>query len=265
MPKPWAKLEIGYLGHPKFLALNANAICLWHEGKNYCDTHLTDGLIPRDAMKMFRFRGAKAIALLLASCGQKPDGTPYAALWDAHLLGYRMHDYLEHNDCREAVLARMERAEEKREENRGRQVEWRAREKERREQERRQAAVTESPPVTQNVTRYESSDSNAVVTGRTESVSVPETSTRTNTAAAPRRVLASEPNENGNYRVIEKLAIDVLSERGFTDESEFVDLVKSATARLSIDYGREVDPDVVHRACSSAVFKFRNPQIARKA
>lgn len=135
-PKPWSKLEIGYLNHPKFLALNANAICLWHEGKNYCDTHQTDGLVPRDAMKTFRFRGAKAIAMLLLSCGLKPDGTPYAPLWSSHEVGYRMHDYLDHNDCREAVLARMDQAEKARELDREYKRRGRAAKKEKRERVR---------------------------------------------------------------------------------------------------------------------------------
>lgn len=109
--KPWAKLEIGYLSHPKFLALNANAVCLWHEGKNYCDAHQTDGIIPKYALRTFRFRGAKSVALLMRSCGDKPNGTPYAALWEQHAIGYRMHDYLDYNDCRDEVLARMEQAD----------------------------------------------------------------------------------------------------------------------------------------------------------
>lgn len=115
-PKPWAKLEIGYLSHPKFLALSANAICLWHEGKNYCDAHQTDGIIPKDALRTFRFRGVASVSLLLRSCGDKPNGSPYAPLWEAHATGgYRMHDYLDHNDCRDAVLARMEQADRNRE------------------------------------------------------------------------------------------------------------------------------------------------------
>lgn len=115
MVKPWARIEVGYLTHPKFLALNANAICLWHEGKNYCDTHHTDGIIPKDALRTFRFRGVTSLAMLMTSCGQKPDGTPYAPLWEPHALGYKMHDYLDHNDCREAVLARLEQADRNRE------------------------------------------------------------------------------------------------------------------------------------------------------
>jgi len=147
--KPWARIEIGYLNHPKFLALNANAICLWHEGKNYCDSHHTDGLIPKDALKSFRFRGAKSVESLLKSCGQKGDGTPYAPLWHEHPVGYKMHDYLDYNDCRDAVLARMAKADERRQADADRKAEWRAMKKPKkvsRKMSRRTSDGTETSP-----------------------------------------------------------------------------------------------------------------------
>lgn len=49
MAKPWGKLEIGYMDHPKFLDLNGNAIALWHEAHDYCHIYDTGGLIPRAA------------------------------------------------------------------------------------------------------------------------------------------------------------------------------------------------------------------------
>lgn len=114
MSKPWAKYEIDFLDHAKFLALTANAICLWLEAKNYCDKYHTDGMFPKEALKTFRFNGRKSVDLLMRSCGQKPDGEPYAPLWEQLDLGgashYRMHDYLAHNDCREVVLARLQDA-----------------------------------------------------------------------------------------------------------------------------------------------------------
>lgn len=122
MAKPWARLEQNYINHPKFLALNANAICLWLEGKNYCDMHQTDGLIPKEALKTFRFHGVKPLSMLIRSCGLKPNGTPFAPLWDIHTIGYRMHDYLDHNDCRDAVLARIARADDERERDRQRKA-----------------------------------------------------------------------------------------------------------------------------------------------
>jgi hypothetical protein len=113
--KPWAKYEIDFLDHSKFLALTANAICLWLEAKNYCDKYHTDGMFPKEALKTFRFNGRKSVELLMRSCGQKPDGEPYAPLWEQVDLGeashYRMHDYLLHNDCREVVLARIAKAD----------------------------------------------------------------------------------------------------------------------------------------------------------
>ncbi len=125
MGKPWARYEQNYINHPKFLALTSNAICLWLEGKNYCDMHQTDGLIPREALRTFRFNGSKSTALLMASCGLKPNGTPYAPLWESSDVGLKMHDYLDHNDCRDAVLKRIEAADERREKDRQRKAEAR--------------------------------------------------------------------------------------------------------------------------------------------
>lgn len=122
--------------HPKFLALNGNAIALWDEIKDYCDEHHTDGLVTHEAFRTFRFHGKKSMALLTTSCGLKPDGTPYAPLLEAHPVGFKMHDYLDHNDCREAVLARMEAAEGRRDADRARKAEWRARKRDKAEMSR---------------------------------------------------------------------------------------------------------------------------------
>lgn len=145
MAKPWARLEQNYINHPKFLALDASSICLWHEGKNYCDMHQTDGLIPREALKTFRFAGRRQVDALIVSCGPKPSGEPWAPLWETSgTLGFKMHDYLDHNDCRDAVLARIEDADEQKEhrrlKNRERQAAFR---------QRRQAAINEAGLVIQ--------------------------------------------------------------------------------------------------------------------
>lgn len=150
MPKPWAKLEQNFINHQKFLALNSNAICLWLEGKNYCDIYMTDGMIPKTALKTFRFEGPKAIELLTTSCGRKPNGEAFAPLWEAVDVGgvgyYRMHDYLLHNDCRDEVLVRLEDAEDaaaiRRAANKERQAKYRA------ERKAKLVAVTQSVTVT---------------------------------------------------------------------------------------------------------------------
>jgi hypothetical protein len=133
MPKPWGKYEIDYLDHPKFRALHANAIVLWHEAKNYCDKFQTDGRFPKEIVKTFRFSTAKAVEQLERSCGVKPNGDPYAPLWMAQDIGgvayYVMHDYLDYNDCRDEVLARLadadERAALRRQKNKARQQRFR--------------------------------------------------------------------------------------------------------------------------------------------
>jgi len=109
--KPWAKYEVDFINHNKFQAISANAICLWIEGKNYADGQLTDGFLPRHVVKGFRFYSKKSIDLLMASAGPKSaSGTErYRPLWEATEHGWQMHDYLEHNDCREKTLERIER------------------------------------------------------------------------------------------------------------------------------------------------------------
>lgn len=142
MAKPWARLEQNYINHPKFLALTADAICLWHEAKNYCDMHQTDGLIPRNALKTFRFTSRKSVEILTKSCGKKLDGEPFAPLWEVHDVGFKMHDYLDHNDCREEVLQRLQDAKDikelRRVKNRDQMREARA---------KRRSALTEVLPV----------------------------------------------------------------------------------------------------------------------
>lgn len=125
MGKPWARYEVGFIDHAKFRALNANAICLWVEGKNYCDENATDGLIPAHVVKQFRFYSKKAIEQLMVSCGPKNATEQFYPLWESHPVGFKMHAYLEYNDCRDEVVARIDRAEEVRQRERKRKAEWR--------------------------------------------------------------------------------------------------------------------------------------------
>ena len=79
--------------------------------------------------------------------------------------------------------------------------------------------------------------------------------------------MAKVPADDGNYRVIARVARDVLQQRGELEEGDLIDLVKQACAAHHIDYGRdpEVAADVVHRACRMELFKFTHPDIARAA
>ena len=129
MPKPWAKYQIGFINHRKFLTLNGNAICLWIEGKDYTDAQHTDGLLPEAVVKHFRFYSKKAATLLMTSAGRK-DATSealYQPLWSAvDGFGWKMHDYLEHNDSREVVEARLAQLEADRAADRERKANARA-------------------------------------------------------------------------------------------------------------------------------------------
>jgi len=137
MAKPWHRYEQNFINHPKFLVLSPGAICLWLEGKNYCDMHLTDGMIPRDALRTFRFQNRARIDELL----QQIDGYS-GALWEPHAVGFKMHDYLVHNPCRDEVIERMAAADSEKAKKKLYLKEWR---------ERKKAARTENEPETNPV------------------------------------------------------------------------------------------------------------------
>jgi hypothetical protein len=248
MGKPWGRYEIGFIDHPKFLALTANAICLWWEGKHYCDKHLTDGLIPREALKLFRFSGRKSVDMLLTpTTTPKPDGSPYAALWERHAVGFKMHDFLDHNDCRDAVMERMDKAENRRQADRDRKADWRA----------RKAGMSHgtNSGTTAGQMGHVPASVPPKVRSTTEALTETQTERASKTAASP-RALAREPNPNGNYRVIEKIAIEALGEESFDSESDFAAAVKALCAQRAIAYGPpDEDADVVARACASAKVK----------
>lgn len=175
------------MDHPKFQALNGNAISLWWEGKNYCDRFLTDGLIPAETARRFRFGGKKSIEMLTTAIAlPKPDGSRYAPLWERHDLGYKMHDFLDHNDCREAVLARMEQADERRVSDRERLKRWRAAKKNK----------TETPLETPNETDMKRA-ANVSETLSTETATATETRVRTD--APPFRMAPLHDNSHRKH------------------------------------------------------------------
>lgn len=104
----WIRLDDDYINHPKFLNLSHQAFRLWHEGMSYCRKSLNDGLIPKDALKTFRYAKGVYVAELCASVGH------LAPLWEKQAFGWKVHDYLDWNpgyeeeqDEREAAKLRM--------------------------------------------------------------------------------------------------------------------------------------------------------------
>ncbi len=167
MNKIWYPYEGDILDHPKFVVLSGDAACLWWQAKNYCDKHLTDGVIPLAAFKAFRFYSKARLSALT---------TPVAGYTSALLsvtdAGVVMHDYLEHNWSRKIVGERQAAAEKERQRVRAKQDAYR---------QRTQAPVT------------------AVVTGNNsvaETGALPDIQNKVRTTQDPDPVLKNEPDRS---------------------------------------------------------------------
>lgn len=90
------RLSDTYIDHPKFLALNAAAFRLWHEGMAFCRKHQTDGLITTLEIQGFRYY--QPIRAKELCTPHKPGANP---LWVAVESGYQVHDYLDWNESKE--------------------------------------------------------------------------------------------------------------------------------------------------------------------
>lgn len=94
----WVRIHDGAMSHPKLVGLIdwKNPFCLWVWGLSYCQTHLTDGLIPKAAVP--NPTALKTAARLVA-----------AGTWHEADDAFTVHDYLDHNDSKDFV--RKKRAE----------------------------------------------------------------------------------------------------------------------------------------------------------
>lgn len=92
----WVRLDDQLPHHRKFLKAGAAASWLWVCGVAYAQRQLTDGIIPREAVPTLGVPNPRKLIDKLVAVG----------LWDVHELGWKVHDYLEHNECRDAVLSR---------------------------------------------------------------------------------------------------------------------------------------------------------------
>lgn len=107
----WVRIHDGAMGNLKILRLSDSAFRLWVIGLCYCQTHLTDGLIPREALRQL---GAKRKDVDMLST-QLVEGK--SALWEPiEGFGFKVHDYLTWNDCREKVVERQTEAKRRRDE-----------------------------------------------------------------------------------------------------------------------------------------------------
>ena len=98
----WVRLHDGAMQSLKVARLSDSAFRLWIRGLCYCQTALTDGLIPHEAL---RDMGAKRKDVDELATPQI-DGR--SSLWAAiDRFGFKVHDYLEWNDSREKVTGRL--------------------------------------------------------------------------------------------------------------------------------------------------------------
>lgn len=104
----WVRIDDAVMHHPKILVLSDSAFRLWIKGLCYCQTYLTDGLIPREALRQMKPRRTDIDALTTAI------DTSYAPLWETvDGFGFKVHDYLFWNDSREKVRDRQVRARDR--------------------------------------------------------------------------------------------------------------------------------------------------------
>jgi hypothetical protein len=101
---PFIRLSDNYIDHPKFIVLSDRAFRLWHEGMAYCRKHQTDGEIVSSALRGFRY--AKPDAVRELSAGTAP-------LWETVDVGFKVHDYLDWNPCREDEQRRQQESRER--------------------------------------------------------------------------------------------------------------------------------------------------------
>jgi len=106
----WVRIHDGAMQNLKITALTDSAFRLWVRGLAYCQSALTDGLIPSTALKEM---GAKRKDVDQLSASLVPGRAP---LWEAHEIGFKVHDYLAWNDCRDKVRERQDKAKKRRDE-----------------------------------------------------------------------------------------------------------------------------------------------------
>lgn len=107
---PWARLNDKANGSAKLLALSDAAWRLWGCGLIYCQDNLTDGHIPTYALHTFgvRAKGAALTRAIAELCQSLVVGK--GPLWHRTDTGYFVHDYLDWNESREAVVRERDRS-----------------------------------------------------------------------------------------------------------------------------------------------------------
>lgn len=95
----WLRIDDQIAHHPKFIEAGPLASWLWVCGNGYCNKYLTDGFIPKSAIR---------------TLGTVPSPEKWAkrlidvGLWERTDGGYRVHDFHDHNPRAADVKAKRE-------------------------------------------------------------------------------------------------------------------------------------------------------------
>ena len=95
----WVRLEDTFCEHPKIEPLDDGPFRLHVRAICYANRNLTDGFVPAVAARAMGGARHKSATKALVDAG----------LWELARGGYRIHDFLEFQPAREAVLKRRER------------------------------------------------------------------------------------------------------------------------------------------------------------
>jgi hypothetical protein len=90
----YAGIDCGFPFHPKIRSLSDAGYRLHSTAIVYANEHLTDGVISRDVVDMFKGYKPKVVSELVGR-----------GLWHLHDDGWEIHDYLDWNKSRDQVLA----------------------------------------------------------------------------------------------------------------------------------------------------------------
>jgi len=98
----WFKVDDSAYDHAKFCGLPDSALALWVRAGVWSSRHLTDGVIPPEALRLFG-RNARQAASILQARG----------LWESCGDGFRFHDWTDWQPSREVVESRRKAATER--------------------------------------------------------------------------------------------------------------------------------------------------------
>jgi hypothetical protein len=104
---PWGRLDDKANGNPKLLALSDAAWRMWGCALIYCQSQLTDGFVPSDAIHTFGVKARNKDEVADELCQVKVPGRK--PLWMKAAGGYVVNDYLDWNDSRESVVEKREK------------------------------------------------------------------------------------------------------------------------------------------------------------